>query len=72
MLAERPRKPEIVKGEFKHQVFYFIPDEISFGRWSNLADAEKALKVWPEYSSKHPGNWRIYCQSVGFQSVNFL
>lgn len=72
MLAEPPRKPEIVQGKFNHQVFYFIPDEINFGRWTNLADAEKAFKVWHEYSRKPPGNWRIYCQSVGFKSVQFL
>ena len=71
MLAEPPRKPEIVQGKVNHQTFYFIPDELNFGRWSSRSDAEKAFQVWPEYSRKPPGNWRIYCQSVGFQ-VNFL
>ncbi len=72
MLADRPRKPEIVKGKVENYVFWFIPDNLKFGRWTSKTEAENALEAWTEYQNQPAINWQAYCRAVGIESVHFI
>jgi hypothetical protein len=73
MLAERPKRPELVPSEHENYAFYFLPDELKFGKWTSRIDAEAAIGIyWAEYSEKPRCAWESYCRSRGFNSVHFV
>jgi hypothetical protein len=73
MLAEREPPSQLVQGKTDHYVFYFIPDNIKFGRWRSRSEADDAIDVWrKDYARKPQANWQSYCRAKGFQSVEFI
>ncbi|MBD2653119.1 hypothetical protein H6G45_06380 [Synechocystis sp. FACHB-383] len=81
MLTDRPkypdRRPELVKTHIASRyggfTVYFLPDNLKFGRWTNLAEAEEALKIWEKNFTCQPVEpWQKYCQSRGYKSVSWV
>lgn len=67
-----PNDYQLVEAKNNLSTFFFIPDCPSFGFWNSRTEAESAREVWLQnFRTAKQVDWQKYCESRGYQGVNF-